>query len=62
MHCDNNIDDCSVGTCLNGGKCKDYLNNFFCDCPQSMIIVVCVKFLFLLFSSAVFKEKVEVLS
>lgn len=31
-NCEKNVDDCARVTCLNDGKCKDFLNNFTCDC------------------------------
>ncbi|KAI5637366.1 EGF-like domain-containing protein [Phthorimaea operculella] len=37
VNCETNIDECagSVGACLNGGRCKDGVNNFTCDCSRT---------------------------
>ena len=31
-NCDNNIDDCFIGACKNGGQCIDGINTFSCNC------------------------------
>ena len=30
--CEENIDDCASRPCLNGGRCRDLINDFKCEC------------------------------
>ena len=42
-NCELNVDDCAQVTCENGGKCKDMLNNFSCDCHPGFTGVRCTE-------------------
>lgn len=44
--CSENVDDCWLQPCLNGGSCMDLINDFICHCPlgkRPLLVVACCK-------------------
>ena len=42
-NCENNIDDCGGNLCQNGGKCRDGINTYTCDCPPNWTGEYCLE-------------------
>lgn len=41
IHCENNIDDCAVNPCQNGGTCIDFVSDYKCYCNPGFIGTHC---------------------
>ncbi|XP_077452517.1 milk fat globule EGF and factor V/VIII domain containing b isoform X2 [Stigmatopora argus] len=37
VHCQNNVNDCAVRPCQNGGSCRDLDGDFKCQCPSPYV-------------------------
>ena len=37
FHIPSDINECASKPCQNGGKCDDYVNDYFCTCPKGYV-------------------------